>query len=135
MPPGRKPKPPGQAVTRHKKTHEFVAAPGTGWQHGDPPEPDAEWHSKTKTAWTAWFQGWWASFWSLEDVPGLRLLGDKLDEVNRGALDHTKVVPLMDRYGVTPKGRQDLRWVEKGEQAQTASKSPDERRREMRAVL
>ena len=55
---------------------------------------------------------WWASFYSKEDLPGLELLVFLYDKVMLELIDVTKIMPLLDRYGITPKGRQDLRWAQ-----------------------
>jgi len=110
MPRGPKPKPAEQKVSRVPLTHEFKEAQPGGWQHGEVPEPPPNLTDAGKAAWSTWFSGWWAAFWKLEDVPGLQLTVLTFDRVHRGDLDVSKAVPLLDRYGITPKGRQDLRW-------------------------
>ena len=110
MPPGRKPKPPGEAVTRHKKVFEFVSAPGVGWQHGEVPEVPSGLTAAGERAWVTWFGAWWAAFWQPEDVPALEMTVRLYDGHLAGHVDAGKVVPMLDRYGITPKGRQDLRW-------------------------
>lgn len=55
---------------------------------------------------------WWACFYTPDDLPGLQLLVTLYDKVLLEQIDVTKVTPLLDRYGITPKARQDLRWAQ-----------------------
>lgn len=117
MPPGRKPKPPGEAVNQNKKAYPWMHAAGVGWQHGDPddrrrrlPAPPPGLLPESKRAWELWMTAWWASFWAPADLPLLRLAIIQYDGVRRGEVDVAKLLPLLDRLGLTPKGRQDLRW-------------------------
>lgn len=67
---------------------------------------------KSRKAWRMWFEGWWAAFWTPEDVPQLELCIGLFDQVVRGDTSAmTKLQPMLDRYGITPKGQQDLRWA------------------------
>lgn len=118
MPRGAKPKAPGEAKHRNPVVHPWTPAPGRGWQHGDPtdkrrkiPKPPVGLLPESEVAWEAWFKSWWASFWALEDLPALTLVIHTFDAVRRGAKDETKLLPLLDRWGISPKGRQDLRWA------------------------
>jgi hypothetical protein len=62
--------------------------------------------------WADWFGSWWASFWQAEDAGMIRQIIVLYDQMERGdQLAVTKLLPLVDRYGITPKGRQDLRWA------------------------
>jgi len=62
-------------------------------------------------AWETWFGAWFAAFWLLADVPGLRQLVRLYDQVERGEFARSaELRQLMDTYGVTPKGQQDRRW-------------------------
>ena len=111
---GPPPKDPALRVRTNKPAGgEWKPAPGHGWQHGKkPPAPsrDLGLLPESVAAWNAWFSSWWASNWSKEDLPGLRLVIRKFDECLRGSTDIAKVAPLLDAYGITPKGRQSLRW-------------------------
>jgi hypothetical protein len=54
---------------------------------------------------------WFASFWTPEDLPGLRTLIRLYDQVERGEFQRCSELRLqMDNYGITPKGQQDRRW-------------------------
>ena len=72
MPRGAKPKPPGQAVNRNPKVHEFKHAEAVGWQHGRTPTAPDGLVKASRDAWRAWFGAWWASFWTPADLPALR---------------------------------------------------------------
>lgn len=74
----------------------------------------------TVKAWDAWFASWWAALWTPGDLPQLQLAASLLDQHHRGLLDITKVVPVLDKLGITPKGRQDLRWSAPKEDAEPA---------------
>lgn len=112
---GRVPKLPGQRRNRSKpRLGEWRAAPGVGWQHGPIPEPPDGLMPASASAWMTWFGSWWAAQWTPADLPGLRLVIGVYDAVERGqgtAALRMELVGLMDRYGITPKGRQDRRWT------------------------
>src|SRR5699024_2876535 len=59
MPPaGRKPKPAGQAINRHKPTHDWTEVPNVPFGDGPPlpaGRPDGRrWHERTVQKWDAW---------------------------------------------------------------------------------
>lgn len=113
MPRGPKPKPPGEAVNRNPKVHQFKHAEAVGWQHGRVPTAPDGLLKASRDAWRAWFGAWWASFWTPADLPALRQIVNLFDAVERDTEDVRLAAELrqqMDRYGLTPKGRQDLRW-------------------------
>ena len=63
-------------------------------------------------AWKTWFGAWWASYWGPGDVPGLCVLVRLYDAVERGDFARASEYRLWaDNYGITPKGRQDRRWL------------------------
>ena len=111
MPRGAKPKPEGEKINRNAVVHPFDHAASSGWQHGRRPAPPRGLTDAGRKAWQTWLSGWWAAFYKPEDLPGLELTVLTFDRVQRGELDVAKVIPLLDRYGITPKGRQDLRWL------------------------
>jgi hypothetical protein len=62
-------------------------------------------------AWDTWFKAWFASNWSVADLPGLRQIIRLHDQVERGDFVRSGELRLqMDTYGITPKGQQDRRW-------------------------
>jgi hypothetical protein len=90
---------------------EWVPAEGAGWQHGTPPDPPQGLMPASVEAWETWLGSWFASFWSPEDVPGLRQVIRLYDQVERGEFQRASELRLqMDTYGITPKGQQDRRW-------------------------
>ena len=105
MPRGSKPLPPGASTRQRAEWHITEG----GWKHPLPDPPDVT--AVGLAAWSAWFESWWAANWTLEDLPALRLTCEQFDMAARGSVDVTKLIPLLDRYGITPKGRQDLRWA------------------------
>lgn len=113
MPVGRPPKQPDQRRNRAKLKYEWQDAPEhPGWQHGDVPEPPEGLLTESIEAWNAWFAAWWAAWWKPEDVPQLRQVIRRFDEVVRGKLELSKIMGELDAFGITPKGRTNLRWVE-----------------------
>lgn len=116
MPTGPKPK--ADAQRKDQRRHQIKYASTAGWQHGDPNDkrrktpkaPAGLMLPESRAAWDSWFRSWWAAFWTLEDLAALELVAQLFDEVKRGQTDVAKLTPLLDRYGITPKGRQDLRW-------------------------
>ena len=91
---------------------DWQAAPGIGWQHGEiPPCP-----SRSKAAaetWTTWFRSWYASHWTVEDLPNLRLaikLWALSDTGQAKGAERTAYIRLADDLGITRKGQQDRRW-------------------------
>lgn len=93
---------------------EWHAAPGIGWQHGEVPTPPPRLIKASKEAWGTWFHAWFASHWTPDDLPVLRQIIRLFDNIERGSklsAERTELRQLMDRYGITPKGQQDRRWV------------------------
>jgi hypothetical protein len=63
-------------------------------------------------AWNAWFGAWWAAHWGPWDVPGLRAVVQLYDALERGDFARASEYRMWaDTYGITPKGRQDRRWL------------------------
>lgn len=124
MPRGPKPSP-GPSNPRSKRTHDWNHAKPGGWPHGKRPTTPKGLMPETAKAWRAWFDGWWASFYVPEDVPQLTIMAHLYDAVIRGDVGSmTKLQPMLDRYGITPKGRQDLRWAPpKGDDAAAAAEA------------
>ena len=125
MPTGRKPKEPGTADQRNTK-FVWQFAEGVGWQHGDLPEPPDGLKAESIEAWNLWFGAWFAAFWTLEDLPGLRIMVELYDKVRSGGIDSGKLLPYLDRYGVTVKGQQDNRWAPPAPAEPEAPAVPDE---------
>lgn len=68
---GRKPKPAGQAVTRHKLTHEFVDVPNVRFAGGpDLPQKRQDgsaWPARTRAKWESWRSMPHAVLWGAEE--------------------------------------------------------------------
>lgn len=133
MPTG--PKPTANPQRPDQRRHQIKNAEPGGWAHGDPNDkrrkfpkcPESIRMAEAVKAWDAWFQSWWAAFWLPEDLPALELVITLYEGVMLGKLDPSKLTPLLDRYGITPKGRQDLRWAPPAtDPAPTKADVPDE---------
>ena len=125
MPPGSKPKPLGQSDQR-ETVFKWNVAEHEGWQHGKVPPCPKNLSEHGKKAWKTWMNAWWACFYTPEDLPGLELLVLLYDKVMLEIIDVTKIMPLLDRYGITPKGRQDLRWAERPSAKPSAAVEPSD---------
>jgi len=116
------------ATDRNKRVHPWKTPAGIGWQYGRKPAPPRGLTEAGKRAWRTWFASWWAGFWTPDDLPGLELTVRLFDGVQSGHVDVSKVTPLLDRYGITPSGRQSLRWAQPEAPAEEpkATKADDE---------
>lgn len=121
---GRPPKDPDKKVNRVPMKYPWNEAPGEGWQHGDIPEPPEGLRPESLEAWEAWFTAWWAAFYQPQDLPQLRLAIQDFDAVVRGQKELVRILPVLDRWGVTEKGRQDNRWKRAAASSQPASSTP-----------
>lgn len=110
---------------------EWQAAPGLGWQHGDLPDPPEGIGPLARETWYAWFRSWVASHWDQHDLQGLNVTIRLFDQCDTAFRDPTycyetakgqavcinrpnpvaNLAQYMDRYGLTPKGQQDRRWL------------------------
>jgi hypothetical protein len=110
--------PPTAKVNRRRRNTpelgEWVQGDGNGWAHGDIPEPPDGLKEPSLEAWRTWFSAWFATHWTPDDVPGLRLVIRMYDDVERGtqtkAADRASLHAWMRSYGITPDGQQKLRW-------------------------
>ena len=90
---------------------EWQPTAGIGWQYGEIPKPPSGVRAAAKTAWQTWMQSWFAAHWTPDDLPGLRVVLQLYDQVDRGEYQRANELRLqMDTYGITPKGQQDRRW-------------------------
>jgi hypothetical protein len=90
---------------------EYVAVPGSGWQHGDIPPCPSGMLKPTRDAWDTWMRAWCAAHWTPSDLPGLRKVIQLYDQTERGEFVRSAELRMaMDNYGITPKGQQDRRW-------------------------
>lgn len=113
---GPPPKPPGTRARRHKPgapgatKNDWKAAPGVGWQHGPIPAPPDDLKPSSVETWRVWFESWWASNWTPADLPMLRKIIATFDTATTAEDLRRDVFPLAKAYGITPEGRQTLRW-------------------------
>lgn len=115
---GPAPKPSEQRRRQNPATHEWQYAEGVGWRHGDIPKPPAKLLKASREAWAIWFGGWFAWFWTPEDIPALRQVVRLYDQVERGNGARASEMRLqMDAYGITPEGQMKRRWKPQREEA------------------
>lgn len=107
----RQRKPEGQKVTRHKVAVPEVEAEPGGWRFGDHPIPPDGLLDDSLSAWSDWFGSWWSAMWTPADVGGLRVAIRAFDDCLRGNVKTTALLPLLEQYGITPKGRKMLAWL------------------------
>ena len=108
--------PPPKAVRRRRNvpaSGEWKPTVGTGWQHGPTiPVPPDGLRPESLVTWQTWFGSWFATHWTPDDLPGLRLVILTHDQVMRGEFTRgAELRMLMDNYGITPKGQQERHWT------------------------
>ncbi len=136
---GRGPAPKLNSRTRHKPLRgSWQPAPGSGWKHGDVPEPPPGMMPSTIAVWETWFASWWASYWTPEYLPQIVTTIKLYDQVERGELKlATELRHWMESIGATFKGQQDRRWQAPKEEPQAApdeTPQPGQRFAHLRAV-
>lgn len=108
---GPAPKQTGRRTRHVPQRGDWQPTSQQGWQHGEIPTPPDGLKDATVVAWHTWFAAWFASHWTPDDLPGLRIVIGLYDQVERGEFTRaTELRQLMDNYGITPKGQQDRRW-------------------------
>lgn len=109
---GRAPKPNRQNVNDVPIRGEWSPTSDSGWQHGAMPPPPPGMLKASKDAWDTWMRSWFAAHWTPDDLPGLRVVIQLYDQLQRGEFQRgTELRLQMDTYGITPKGQQDRRWT------------------------
>lgn len=138
--PGPAPKPKEQRVNRNRKlSGDWVVLPREH-ERTTPKIPplQAEWRKHTKDWWKTIWASPMASQWQDADVYGLAELALLREKMLDGELSVTaQVTAKADKFGLTPKGRKDLRWVitdEDAESAGLASVADISNRRRLRAT-
>jgi hypothetical protein len=131
---GPAPKAPGTRRGRRRLARgEWQTTTGVGWQHGPIPPPPDGLLPASVAAWNAWFGAWWAAHWGPWDVPGLCVVVRLYDATERGDFARASEYRMWaDTYGVTPKGRQDRRWLPPVDDP--PERSDPDRYRHLRAV-
>lgn len=136
--PGPPPKRPEERTRRAAPAHEWKpSVDGATWEGRRPPCPPGV-SAEAKRTWAAWFGAWWAQHWTDADVPQLRLALRAYDLAAEDPTQLPKFTPLADALGLTPKGRNVLRWLEpkpsKPGQAEHAAAAPTPGGRRLRIV-
>jgi hypothetical protein len=110
---GPAPKAPGTRRGRRPLARgDWQMSPDIGWQHGDIPAPPDGLPPSSVAAWNTWFGAWWAAHWGPWDVPGLRCVVRLYNAMETGDFARAGEYRMWaDNYGITPKGRQDHRWL------------------------
>lgn len=124
---GRGPNPKETRRRRNKPVRgEWQPTESIGWQHGKRPAPPDGLKDASRWAWDSWFAAWFASHWTPDDLPGLRVVIRLYDEVERGEFTRaTELRQMLDNYGITPKGQQDRHWMRpKAEEERTSQPQP-----------
>jgi hypothetical protein len=63
-------------------------------------------------AWKTWFDAWFASHWTPDNLPGLRKVIQLYDLTERGEAQRFPELRMsQDGYGITPHGQQMLHWA------------------------
>lgn len=101
-----------------------------------PALPKAKLTVETKEQWAEWWASPMAWMWSAAEVPALRRLLLLVEQFNTalsatGMLEAVKEIRLQeDRFGLSPKGRQQLRWRLPGQVATVTPMRPGSARDE-----
>lgn len=129
MPSGPTPAPPGHSARPDKQKQGWrIAVPG-GWQHSKKPQAPRGLTDIGQKAWRTWLGAWWASFYSPDDLPALEMAVSFYDKAMAGDDKAAgRFLPLADKLGLTPYGRNQLRWwpPEGEEQAKDADPVSDD---------
>lgn len=111
--PGPTPKSKDERRRRNPPVHEWVVL-GAPFE-GDIPElprPKKNWKPLTRLWWETIWRSPMATQWNPGDVPGLVELAFLRQAFMEGDMSlKSEVRQRADRFGLTPKGRRDLRWV------------------------
>ncbi len=127
MPRGPAPKPTGERVNRNQQKYPWIPAPAEAWA-GEVPRPPSGLLKVSRDAWGLWFSSWWSGHWTEADLPALRQTIKLFDEVERDRGSRSELRQAMKAYGLSPEGRQALRWEPPKEavEAAPAGATPDE---------
>ena len=120
---------PKDATTRRRRNvparGEWQSTQGIGWMGERRPEPPDGLMPASQAAWDVWMTSWIAAHWTPADLPGLRQLIRLYDQVERGQYVRIGELRLWsDTFGLTPKGRQDRRWLPPREDERAATSAP-----------
>lgn len=105
---GPAPKPPDQRRRRNKPERgEWVVLPGDGYDGPEAPMPELE-TDHARYTWGLWWSSPMAHMWTEADWPALQRLIVMIDSGREKA---NEIRLQEERFGLSPKGRRDLRWV------------------------
>lgn len=93
------------------------------------PEADPEWSPRVIRLWEAWRADPVSTQWGEADLAAVRELAEEWD-----CLKHTEQRLRMDGFGLTPKGKRDLRWRTVNEVATIAAQAAPPKVRRLRVV-
>lgn len=115
--PGPAPKSKEERRRRNPPVHEWVVL-SESYDGPIPPLPgpktgkNARWEKPTREWWETIWRTPMATQWNEGDVPGLIELAILRQAFMEGDMSvRSEVRQRADRFGLTPKGRRDLRWV------------------------
>lgn len=148
------PKPPGESVTRHKKTFEWQFLPAEGRQ-GPPPKLPAypitarqrrahEKNGGRKPTWSKaardlWVWAWstpQATKWDDNDPEILRMvvLFDRFWKGEANTAELGEIRAIEDRHGLNPRALMSLRWIIGEPEPVEVSKPPAAKNRRLKVV-
>jgi len=107
------PKPPGQVRRRNldQPGWKTIPADGSGLAPPPLPERDPDWSERTITWWREVWASPMAVIWLPADMGALHRLAELMERSHGGDLGvASEIRHLEDRFGLTPKARQILRW-------------------------
>lgn len=126
--PGPAPKSKDERRRRNKpQSGEWVTLPRTHDREapGLPKVQGVRWLKSTKDWWATIWRSPMASQWQESDVFGLVELAVMRQAFFEGDLRLAdKITAKSDKFGLTPKGRKDLRWIVTEEDAESAGAKP-----------
>jgi hypothetical protein len=107
------PKPPGQVRRRNadQPGWKTIPADGSGLQPPPLPNRDPDWSERTIDWWRTVWASPMATIWLPADMGALHRLAELMELFSRGELSGaTEIRNLEDRFGLSPRARQMLRW-------------------------
>lgn len=126
---GRGPAPKQERRRRNEPERgDWQPTEGSGWQHGEIPEPPDGLMEASRVAWETWFKAWFAVHWDPEDIPAVRQAIRIYDQYERdpsNAAMATQMRLMMDTCGITKKGQQDRHWKPPVEDAPAGREEPE----------
>lgn len=104
-------KPPGQTRRRNLDQPGWrTLDPDQGREAPELPDREGSYHERTIEWWDRIWASPMATIWLDSDLGGLFRMADLYDEAVRTGKPHGDLIKLEDRFGLSPKARQMLRW-------------------------